>query len=248
MSVSEALSASGISVVVVFDDDSHRRDLKVSWGFSCVVRGAEKAILFDTGDDGAILMGNMAKLKIDPETIDVVVLSHAHGDHTGGLKRFLAANSGVAVYLPKSFPEAIKATVRRYGAEPVEVGDPVRICAGVWSTGETGTDIVEQALVAHTDKGSIVITGCAHPGIVKIVEKARKLTGNRGVLLAMGGFHLRGENERTLRKIIASFRRLGVSKVCPCHCSGNRARELFRERYGSDYIISVAGTSVRLDG
>ena len=121
------LSASDVSIVVVFDNRPYRKDLKASWGFACVVRGAEKTILFDTGGDGAILMDNMKKLKIDPKTIDAVVLSHAHKDHTGGLSAFLAKNADVEVYLPRSFQKGFKDDVRLFGTRLLEVSDPQEI-------------------------------------------------------------------------------------------------------------------------
>jgi len=121
--------------------------------------------------------------------LDVVVLSHIHGDHTGGLAGFLKENHHVTVYALQSFPESIKQTVRRVGAKLVEVHVPVQICENVYSTGELGAEIREQSLVVETNRGVIVITGCAHPGIVCIVEQARELRG-RPVYLVLGGFHL----------------------------------------------------------
>jgi len=240
------LTASKISIVVAFDNYTHQKDLEVSWGFACVVRGADKTILFDTGGDGAILMGNLKKLKIDPQSIDAVVLSHAHGDHTGGLEAFLAANSRVEVYAPGSFPESFKAGVRAAGAKLVEVSGALEICDGVWSTGELGASIIEESLVLQTDQGLVVITGCAHPGIVLILEKAKQLLGGADVLLAMGGFHLRSESDAELKKIIKRFKELGVRRPGPSHCSGDRTRELFKDLYGDDFVQIGVGYTVRL--
>ena len=241
------LSTSDVSIEVIFDNYQYRKDLKASWGFSCAVRGAGKTILFDTGGDGAVLMDNMKKLKIDPKTIDAVVLSHAHKDHTGGLGAFLGQNADVEVYLPKSFSKEFKAKASRSGAKVIEVTDPHEICDGAWSTGEAGTDTVEESLVLRTDKGLIVITGCAHPGIVPIVEKAKGLFKGDDVLLAVGGFHLRGESEVGLRKTINSFRDLGVHRVGSGHCSGDRTRELFRNEYKKGYIEIGVGAVIGLD-
>jgi 7,8-dihydropterin-6-yl-methyl-4-(beta-D-ribofuranosyl)aminobenzene 5'-phosphate synthase len=237
------LSASEISITVVFDNYPYRKDLKDSWGFACVVRGAEKTILFDTGGDGAILMGNLEKLKIDPQGVDAVVLSHAHGDHTGGLNAFLRANPRVEVYAPRSFPESFKAGVRETGAKLVEVSGALEICDGVWSTGEEGQGVIEESLALRTDRGLILVTGCAHPGIVSIIERAKKLLGGE-VLLAMGGFHLRSESEAGLKKIINRFRELGVQRAGPSHCSGDRTRELFKKEYGEDFVKIGVGYTV----
>jgi 7,8-dihydropterin-6-yl-methyl-4-(beta-D-ribofuranosyl)aminobenzene 5'-phosphate synthase len=240
------LSASKISIVVVFDNYPYRKDLKDSWGFACVIRGAEKTILFDTGGDGAILMGNLEKLKIDPQGIDAVVLSHAHGDHTGGLNAFLRANPRVEVYAPRSFSESFKADVRATGAKLVEVSGALEICDGVWSTGEAGRGIIEESLALRTDRGLILVTGCAHPGIVSILEKAKKLLGG-DVLLVMGGFHLRSESDAGLKKIINRFKELGVQRAGPSHCSGDRTRELFKEEYGEDFVKIGVGYTVQFE-
>ena len=57
----------------------------------------------------------------------------------------------------------------------------------------------------------------------------------------MGGFHLGSASDSKLKSIIKDFRKLGVKKVAPSHCSGNRCRKLFKEEYQDDYIESGAG-------
>jgi len=235
-----------LSITVSYDNNPYKERLTTAWGFSCVIRGTEKTILFDTGGDGSILLPNMEKLGINLKEIDLVVLSHIHGDHVGGLSSFLRNNPEVVVYLPKSFPKGFKDGVKEYGAKVVEVQGPLKICQGVFSTGELGTWIKEQSLVIHTEKGVIVITGCAHPGIVKIVDKAKDLVKG-DVLLVMGGFHLGGESKGEIENIISSFRKLGVSYAGPCHCSGDSARQLFKEEYGENFIDVGVGRVVTMN-
>jgi len=83
---------SKLEMRILFDNNPYEKGLEVSWGFSCLIKGAEKTILFDTGGDGSILMANIEKMGIDPSEIDLVVLSHDHLDHTGGLSAFLEKN------------------------------------------------------------------------------------------------------------------------------------------------------------
>jgi len=239
-------AAKDLSITVSYDNNPYKERLTTAWGFSCVIRGTEKTILFDTGGDGSILVTNLEELDINPKEIDLVVLSHIHGDHVGGLPSFLRKNSEVVVYLPKSFPKGFKDKVKEYGAKIVEVQEPLKICQEVYSTGELGTWIKEQSLVIHTEKGLVVITGCAHPGIVKIVNKAKDLVKNT-VLLVMGGFHLGGESKGEIENIISSFRKLGVSYVGPCHCSGDAARQLFKEEYGKNFINVGVGRVVTMN-
>jgi 7,8-dihydropterin-6-yl-methyl-4-(beta-D-ribofuranosyl)aminobenzene 5'-phosphate synthase len=82
-------------ITVVYDNNPYIEGLTTSWGFACVIKEAEKTILFDTGGDSAVLLNNMQQLGMDPKEIDVVVLSHIHGDHVGGLNGFLQVNMNV---------------------------------------------------------------------------------------------------------------------------------------------------------
>jgi len=213
-------------ITVTYDNNPYKEGLETGWGFSCVIKGLEKTILFDTGGDGQRLLANMRKLGIDPEEIDIVVLSHIHGDHVGGLHSILRKNPKAIVYLPISFPDSFKDKVKDYGAKVIEVQRPLKICENVYSTGELGEGIKEQSLVVSTEKGLIVITGCAHPGIVMIVHEAKNLVRNN-VLLVMGGVHLGGKSKGELNNIISNFKKMGVRHVGPCHCTGDTARELF---------------------
>jgi 7,8-dihydropterin-6-yl-methyl-4-(beta-D-ribofuranosyl)aminobenzene 5'-phosphate synthase len=242
--------AGGLSITILYDNNEYDERLETAWGFSCLVEGAdkrhplEKTILFDTGGDSAMLLRNMRTLGITPQDVDVVVISHVHGDHVGGLSGFLKENHDVTVYLPQSLPQSFKDVTRDAGAELVEVHGPLEICEHVRSTGELGDGIKEQSLLIETARGLVVITGCAHPGVVNIVRRAKELTGGE-VYLVLGGFHLGGTSEAKIAAIVEDFRQLGVQKAAPCHCSGDVARRLFGEVYGEDFI--PAGVGSRLE-
>jgi 7,8-dihydropterin-6-yl-methyl-4-(beta-D-ribofuranosyl)aminobenzene 5'-phosphate synthase len=235
-----------ITITVVYDNNEYDKRLETAWGFSCLVQGLEKTILFDTGGDGSMLISNMRKLGIDPHVVDVVIISHIHYDHVGGLPGFLKANHNVSVYLPEYLPKSIKDTVRESGAHLIEVSVPVKICRNVYSTGELGTWIKEQSMVIETTKGLIVITGCAHPGIVNIIREAKMLYKKR-VYLAMGGFHLCWLNPLQIKGIVNGVKLEGVEVVAPCHCSGDTARRLFEKSYGEDFIPLGVGKVLELE-
>ena len=187
----------------------------------------------------------MEKLGVDPREIDIIVLSHIHGDHVGGLDEVLEADGDAAVYLPASFPESFKRWVRDLAGEVVEVEEATLICGCAASTGPMrGGGVDEQALIINTPEGLVVVTGCAHPGVVRMVERAMNLTG-LGVRLVVGGFHLSGRSEEAITGIVESFQRLGVEMVAPTHCSGDTARRLFQSAYGDGYI--EAGVGRRID-
>ncbi|MFC1738694.1 MBL fold metallo-hydrolase [Planctomycetota bacterium] len=236
---------SDVKITVVFDNNPYTEGLETAWGFSVLIEGPQETILFDTGANGAMLLNNMAKLEIDPKAIDIVVLSHKHQDHTGGLAGFLQANSEVKVYMLNSFPANLKEKVRSSGADLVEVTDQNEICSAVFTTGPLGRMIKEQTLVIRIDRGLIIITGCAHPGIVKMVTAARQML-QEDILFVMGGFHLEWAVAGKVGKIISSFKELGVQYVGPGHCTGEKARGLFKEQFGSSYIDIGVGRKITM--
>jgi len=234
-----------LSLTIVYDNNPFKKGLETRWGFSCCIEGTEKTILFDVGGESSVLLGNMKKLGIDPESIDIIVLSHIHYDHIGGLSDFLKVNSEVIVLLPESLPQSVKDTVTKAGAKLVEVHKPIKICKDVHSTGELGGFIKEQSLVIKTSKGLVVITGCAHPGVVNIVKKAKEMH-QTNVYIALGGFHLCWMNSWQVKGIARGLKEQNVKKVAPCHCSGDLARKLFEKTYEKDFILSGAGKKITI--
>jgi 7,8-dihydropterin-6-yl-methyl-4-(beta-D-ribofuranosyl)aminobenzene 5'-phosphate synthase len=234
-----------LSLTIIYDNNPFKKGLETRWGFSCCVEGTEKTILFDVGGESSVLLGNMKKLGITPDSIDIIVLSHIHHDHIGGLSDFLKVNSEVTVYMPKSLPPSVKDIVKRAGAKLTEVHKPIKICKDAYSTGELGGFIKEQSLTIKTTKGLVVITGCAHPGIANIVNKAKEML-KTDVYLALGGFHLCWMNPWQIRGIVQAVKEQGVKKVAPCHCSGDLARKHFEKTYGKDFILSGAGKKITI--
>lgn len=238
--------ANDLDLTIVYDNNPYNEDLETRWGFSCLVEGPEKTILFDVGGEGSVLLRNMEKLKINPRVVDIIVLSHIHYDHIGGLPVLLKENPDVIVYMPVSFPQSVKEEVKGVGARLVEVRGPVRICKDVYATGELGGWIREESLIIKTSKGAVVVTGCAHPGIVNIVRKAKEML-RTDVYLALGGFHLCWMSSRKIKGIVKGIKREKVKKVAPCHCSGNLARKLFEENYGRDFIVTGVGKKIKIE-
>jgi 7,8-dihydropterin-6-yl-methyl-4-(beta-D-ribofuranosyl)aminobenzene 5'-phosphate synthase len=218
-----------ISIITIYDNYSVDPRLKIDHGFSALIKFENKNILFDTGANPKILLGNMDKIVVDPQGIDFIFISHLHHDHTGGLEEILKAKPNLKVYKPESF----------FGS--------VEIIKGVWTTGPMGDTIKEQSLIINSKRGLIIITGCAHPGVINIISKAKEVFPSQPVHLVLGGFHLSGISETELHDIIRAFRELGVEKVAPCHCSGNRIRELLSEEYQNDYIENGVGAVINIE-
>jgi 7,8-dihydropterin-6-yl-methyl-4-(beta-D-ribofuranosyl)aminobenzene 5'-phosphate synthase len=234
-----------LTITIVYDNHATDKRLGTAWGFSALIEASNHILLFDTGGDGQLLMQNMQLLGINPAKIDSVVLSHAHEDHTGGLMALLEAGAKPQVYLLPSFPVSFKHQVEQY-TNFIEVLPGQQLAKGIWTTGEISEIIPEQALVIQSTQGLVVITGCAHPGIISILEKVYDLF-HCSVHLVLGGFHLGEKSEAEINSIITNFRHLGVGKVAPCHCTGEYAIQKFKEEYGDDLIQAGVGTILHLE-
>ena len=241
---SAAGSITGGVITVLHDNNRLNPGLRARWGFACLVEGFEKSILFDTGGDSSVLLHNMQQLGIETAKVEVIILSHNHSDHTGGVGGFLLEKSDVSIYLPNSFPGSFKRMLRSLGADVKEISGAKKLFSGVYTTGELGKDLIEHSLVLETDSGLVIITGCAHPGVVDIIRKAKEVSGENNVYLVMGGFHLAGESAARIKSILKEFEHLSVQKVAPCHCSGDEARRLFRQAYGANYIECCVGKRI----
>ncbi len=152
----------------------------------------------------------MEALGVNPQVIEAVVLSHEHGDHTGGLQDLLATGIQPVIYIPAAMASKVTQEQREQYMI-IEVSDPVEILPGMFSTGELSGSVPEQGLVVETPEGIVVITGCAHPGIVSMVQRASEIVGGE-IALVIGGFHFGGFNSAYIDTIIADFRNMGVKR------------------------------------
>ena len=230
-----------ITLISVYDNYQVNPELKTAWGFGLVIKTSNERILFDTGGNSNILLFNMKKLGVDPKSIDKVVISHIHSDHLGGLEGFLKENSKVKVFIPSSFPDSVREMIKNYRASFVDISKPQKISDFVFSTGELYGPPKEQSLIILSKKGLIVITGCAHPGIVKIVKKAKEMFPQKEVYLVLGGFH------HPPKKVVSELKKLKVRKIAPSHCSGDEIRELFKEEYQNDFIKNGVGKIISIE-
>jgi len=116
----------------------------------------------------------MVRLGIDPASIDLMMISHQHWDHVGGIYAILSAKRDLRICVPRSFSVHFQEDMKRYGAAIIEVDGACEIMPGLFTTGEFDGLIPEQAALLRTPAGTVVITGCAHPGIVKIAQSAKR--------------------------------------------------------------------------
>ncbi|OFX83437.1 MAG: hypothetical protein A2W99_11740 [Bacteroidetes bacterium GWF2_33_16] len=232
-----------MKVTIIYDNYCFKEGLKSNWGFSCLIEGPEKTILFDTGAKSKIFIENFNKLNIDAKNIDAVVLSHDHNDHIGGLPTYLELNKNVSVYIIKSFPDKIKEMIKGAGAEIVYEPAIKEICKNVYLSGTLGTQIEEQSLAIDTPNGLVVITGCSHPGIIEILKHFKSAL-NKEVYMVFGGFHLMQLSEVEINSIATEMKKLGVKKCGATHCTGDKQIELFKKAFGDNYVQMGVGNIV----
>jgi 7,8-dihydropterin-6-yl-methyl-4-(beta-D-ribofuranosyl)aminobenzene 5'-phosphate synthase len=228
---------------VVFNNVPYKTGLQTAWGFACLIEGLQKTVLFDTGNNGEILLSNMRQLGLDSRAVDMVVLSHIHKDHVGGLDALLRSNHHVDVIMPASSSVELQRDITHHGASVITISAPQLLFTGVHTTGEMGHEVKEQALIVDTSRGLVVITGCAHPNVADMAERASTYLGKK-ITLLMGGFHLEGNSDSEIRTIIARLKVLGVQHVAPSHCTGEAAMHMFRKARGQNYIEGGLGTVI----
>jgi len=217
------------------------------WGLSILI---DNDILFDTFGKPDYVLRQLKRFNEDIGKIKHVLISHDDWDHVTGLWKILERNKKVTVYICPRFKSEIKAKIKWYGVRVLEVAGVFNLRDNIYLSGElTGSrgncDIPEQYLAIKTPKGLVVITGCAHPGIVEIVQHA-KASFNQDVRLLIGGFHLKDHTEKDAHNIILRLKSLGVSHVIPFHCTGHIAQQLFKKEFRQNYIISSEGQLIEI--
>ncbi len=230
----------GFTLTVLVDNHPYRRGLETAWGFSLLVSRQGRYILFDTGPSPRVLEENAARLGVDLSRVSVIVVSHRHMDHCGGLP---ALPRAAQLYIPPdpwlaSYAEGL-------GFNPVEVNNTRRVAPGVYVLAPLYGPPWEVALALVTGRGVVVVTGCAHPGVVGFVREALRLGR---VYMVIGGFHLAGAPAGVVRGVVEELVSLGVEKIAPLHCSGEAIVEYLRERHPGMLVEAGVGYTLRLPG
>ncbi|GAB4406643.1 MAG: MBL fold metallo-hydrolase [Thermodesulfovibrionales bacterium] len=245
-------------------------------GFSALIEAEDKKILVDTGATGIAVSHNLQLLGLRPADIDVIVLSHGHNDHTGGLSSFPAR----IIAHPDAFFKRYLVTPNGKNFDLTCPGSdlfikrvefhrgPVKLAQGVWSTGEikrrhswevlnifeikrdgkieSDGIMDDQGVVINSTKGLVVISGCGHSGIINTVEQAIEISGIKDVYCVIGGFHLIGPGEGKIDRTIKGLKRLNIKKIVPIHCTGFEAIKRISTEMPAEFEYATAGCRIEL--
>ena len=249
-----------LEIIPLFESAAPGAEWVSGHGVSYLVRTDSASILLDLGNSGergapAPYLVNMQALGIDPAEIDALVISHPHPDHVGGnaawFGRTLALGglSGLPVYTPIAMKKAQDTWT--HSSQPVLVHPQVGT-TGVIPYLETFPMVLfdakgsEQALVVAVEgQGLVLITGCGHPGLERLVERAELLYG-QPVVGVVGGLHYLQSTADELQAQIEFLakREPGLVALSP-HDSGSQAIEAFRAAFPEVYQPVEVGRMIR---
>lgn len=255
----KAESTDNIVFTILYNNISVTDSIIADHGFSCLVESGGHSCLFDAGRISDIFMTNVSKLRVDCSRINNVVISHIHDDHMGGLSDILAKCNRPTLYLPFSYPQMhgeplgpeadddfkdLLDSLNTLVSEIIQKKESVKIGDKFYTTGMIEDETYEHALFVPTSKGLIIITGCAHPGIVEIVKRANELM-KQDVYFVMGGLHLIRTDSTQIETIAQELRKL-TKYIGPCHCAGEKVQGIFKNIFKEDYIDIQAGLKLKL--
>jgi 7,8-dihydropterin-6-yl-methyl-4-(beta-D-ribofuranosyl)aminobenzene 5'-phosphate synthase len=236
-------------ILLVAEASSRIEHLLKIWGLSFLI---DDDVLFDAFSDEAVLGRNFRRFGIDPGTIRHIVVSHDHWDHTGGLAWILSNVQDATVYVCRGSSEGLKKRISSFPVTLVEIHDSVRIRDNILSTGEIetrykGNPLFEQSLLVEENNVPGLVTGCSHPGIVEIVERAQSIA-RRGIALVAGGFHLHDKSDEEIARavdILSSSQT--IECIAPMHCTGRRPVRLIRRRMRDAFVRMKPGDAISFD-
>lgn len=251
-----------LEVLPLYDKTAGKDGLASGAGVSYLVRTDQAVILLDAGNSAADLASNMQSLGVNPADIQIIVISHKHPDHVGGQdwwnKGTFAIDSsqvdltGKTIYVPEkmSYPGALPQLARL----------PVKIAEGVGLTGTLSFAEVfpfsilkpesqEQSLVINLEgKGLILITGCGHPGLERITNRA-EAAFEQPMVGVIGGLHYGSTASAELYAPIKFLRTKHpvVVSLSP-HDSSTSVLEAFRKAFPEVYQDLEVGIPIQVSG
>jgi len=218
---------------ILFDNYNLNQSCQSLWGFSAYFE--EYKLLFDTGSNGRVLLKNMEKLGVDVQEIKYIFITHSHWDHIGGIDSILELNPNITLFIPSSLSKHLIKDLETLAKEVIICTKKSQhLFDTLYTTGLLGDNMPEQSLIIKENETK-VITGCGHFGIQNIVKIASTVIDKK-IDFAIGGFHLLKSSDEEILDSIHSLKKLGVTKVMPTHCTGDKAIELYKKSFKENYF------------
>jgi len=278
-----------LSITTLSENAGGIGDLIGEWGLSILIETDAINVLFDTGKSISATY-NANALGIDLSSIDKIVLSHSHADHTGGLREVLRrirrseveiiAHPDVWALKYRRRPSQAdrfagipfqRQELENFGAVFNLTAKPTKLTDNIMTTGEipmvTDFETIEsgdtrfikedtgfrpdeilddRAIIINTEQGLVVITGCAHRGIINTLYHAQQITGVKIIHTVIGGAHLFTASEYRIRRTIIALKDLNIQRLGLCHCTGLPAITLMAQEFGDKFFFNNAGTRINI--
>jgi 7,8-dihydropterin-6-yl-methyl-4-(beta-D-ribofuranosyl)aminobenzene 5'-phosphate synthase len=242
-----------LSILPLIDMNA-QGNLKGEWGVSYLIRTDKAVILFDVGqnaDGSAPLLSNMEQLGVSADSFDSIVFSHNHPDHVGGISQTNQGTFSLGKPVDLTGKRVFAPVPMTYpGTSVVVATDPTIIAPGVATTGtiqypESTDPNVEQSLVVNVaGKGIVVIAGCGHPTLQKMLPRATALV-NTPVYGFVGGLHLMDADAKTLQPTIDYLKTYQLRLLAPsAHDSGVVALDTLRAAFPDAYRDVIVGQEI----
>ena len=233
-------------ISIIYDSETRTGSgMKTGWGFSAIIERGDSIVMLDTGWDEAIFKHNLKISGYKPADIDVVVISHWHPDHIGGLKYLMKANPGLIAYVPGSSANSPPDNKRYFVPKSnKDLPDGMTILQTTGADYERSGVEDELSIVAKTEKGPVVIHGCAHSELRNILRNVKKLFPGK-IHMSMGGMRYLNKTEPEMRVIAKDLKEIGLEMIGPAHCAvGPASTKVFKEFFADNVFYARLGAVI----